>query len=270
MGLALARELDDKYYLANLTEFQGYLTRIQKDYSRAKEFSTESIGLFREMGDHWGIARGSANIGVVFYSQGKYPGAQKYFEEALAIYRNLADKPNLIGNLGYLGRISVLTANYVYAEELLEERLFFAKDSGLTQEIGTSTRDLAYLHLYEGNPASALALFRESLSLFDNGDEVDLGLSLAGIASAIFQLSPQNAEHAAQLLGSAQFVIDSIGIDNLPYEKGQITKTMIALQEHLGEANYQKFSSQGKAMTLDAAVALVQKMTDEFGPSYDA
>jgi predicted ATPase/class 3 adenylate cyclase/DNA-binding XRE family transcriptional regulator len=259
MGLSMAREMNDKFLLANTIEFQGSLASIQKDYVRAQEFSNECITLFREMGNHWGSARALGNIGLVLYLQGDYQGAQKYLEEALAIHRNIADKNNLITVLGILGQISALTAEYVQAEELLEEKLFFAKDSGWTQEIGTCTRDLAYLNLYEGNPASALALFRESLSLLEKWDRVGIFLSILGIASAIFQLSPQNAEHAAQLLGSAQLAVDPIGIDNLPYEKEQITKTLKALPAYLGEADYRKFESRGKAMTLEAAMVLAQK-----------
>ena len=262
-GLAMAREVNDQYGLANLTEFRGNLARIQQDYFRAQELSNEAIRLFREMGNYYGIARGLGNIGLVFYSQGDYPGAQKYFEEALAIYRNIADKSNLIFLLGYLGRIFTLTAKYVQARELFEEGLSLAKDRGSTQQIGSYTRDLAYLELYEGNPTSALALFRESLPLFESSDEAGIALSIAGIASAIFQLSPQNAEHAAQLLGSSQFVIDRIGIDSLPYEKEQITKTLIAVLAYLGEADYQEFTSQGKAMTLEVAIALAQKVAHE-------
>jgi len=260
-GLAMAREVNDQYGLANLTEFRGNLARIQQDYFRAQELSNEAIRLFREMGNYYGIARGLGNIGLVFYSQGDYPGAQKYLEEALAIYRNIADKSNLIFLLGYLGRIFTLTAKYVQARELFEEGLSLAKDRGSTQQIGSYTRDLAYLELYEGNPTSALALFRESLPLFESSDEAGIALSIVGIVSALFQLSPQNAEYAAQLLGWTQSVIDTIGIDNLPYEKEQITKTSIVVQKHLGEANYQKFSSQGKGMTFDAAISLAQKMT---------
>ena len=260
MALAMTRELSDKFVLANTVEWQGQLASTQKDYSRAQEFSNECIRLFREMGNQWGVARALGNLGTVLYVQGDYYGAQNHFEEALAIYRKIADKPGLIIILESLGQISALTAKYVEAEELLQESLFFAKDSASTQQIGTCTSDLAYLNLYQENPASALALFRESLPLLiENGDEAGISLNLAGIASAIFQLSPQNAEYAAQLLGSAQSVIDRIGIDNLSYEKEQISNTLIAVRGYLGEGDYQKFSSQGKALTLDAAIALAQK-----------
>ncbi|HET9909755.1 MAG TPA: tetratricopeptide repeat protein, partial [Anaerolineales bacterium] len=263
MGLPVAKELNNKYSLANLTEFWGYLARFQKDYSRALEFSKESIRLFREMGNRWGVARGLENIGLVLYSQADYQAAQKYLEESSAIYRNLADRPNLIGVLGFLGKISALTANYQQAEELFQERLFFAKDSGWAHDLGICSRDLAYLDLYQGNPASALALFRESLQRFDKSDEAEISLSIAGIASAIFQLSPQNAEYAAQLWGSVQMLMERIGVDNLRYEKEQITKTLNAVRKHLGEASYQKFVSQGKAMSLVQALSYALEGIDE-------
>ena len=263
IGLSLAWEVNDRIGLANLTEIRGYLARIQKAYSRALEFSNESIRLFREIGDYYGIARGLGNIGWVFYLQGDYHGAQKYLEEALAIYRNFADKPNSIWVLGYLGRIAVLNANYGQASELFEEELFLAKDSGLRQRIGTCTRELAYLHLYEGNPASALAFFRESLSFIEMEDKVEISLCLAGIASAIFQLSPQHAEHAAQLLGWAQSMIDKIGIDNLPYEKEQITKALIAVREQLGSRAFESAFAEGQKMSLDEALNLALKTVQE-------
>lgn len=263
MGLAIARKLNNKIAIANTLQWQGLLAVEQKDYSRAQEFANEAIGLFREMGEHWGLARSLGVIGSVFYWQGDYAEAQRYFEEALAICRNLATRPNLIEVLGHLGQISALTAKYAQAEELLQERLFFEKDSGWAPDIEVCTTDLAYLHLYEGNPAPALALFRESLSLFENADKVRIAVGILGIASALFQSSPQNAEYAAQLLGSVQSVIDTIGIESLPYEKEQIMKTWIAVQDRLGEVNFEKCSSRGKAMTFDAAIALAQKVTDE-------
>ncbi len=263
MGLAIARKLNNKIALGNTLQWQGLLAVEQKDYSRAQESANEAIGLFREIGEHWGLARSLEVIGSVFYWQGDYAEAQRYFEEALAIYRNLAARPNLIHVLGYLGQISALSARYVQAEESLQERLFSEKDSGWAPAIEVCTTDLAYLHLYEGNPAPALTLLRESLSLFENADKVRIAVSIAGVASGLFQSSPQKAEYAAQLLGSAQSVIDRIGIDNLPYEKEQITKTLIAVREHLGEVNFQKFCSRGRAMTLDAAIASAQDMIDK-------
>jgi predicted ATPase/class 3 adenylate cyclase len=269
MGLSVAREVNDKhnvdnlreFHLANLTEFRGYLARVQKDYSRAREFSKESIRLFRELGNHWGIARGLENTGLVCYSQGNYDEAQKQLEESLTIYRSIADKPNTMGVLGFLGQISALTAKYERAEVLLEESLFLAKDRGWTQDIRTYTRDLAYLKLYQGNSASALALFRESLTLFENSDEAEMSFHIAGIASAIFELSPQHAEHAAKLLGSVQLILDET--ENLPYTKEQINKTLKAVRACLGEVDYQRFASQGKAMLLDDVIALAKQVTYE-------
>jgi len=263
MTLAIARELNDKYVVAHVIEWQGQLARMRKDYSRAQEFSNESIRLFHEMGNYWGIALASGNIGLVFYAQGDYPKAQKYLEDALAIYRKIADKPSLIFVLGYLGRISALTTKYAQSEELLQERLFLAKDSGWTRRIGAGTKDLAYLRLYKGNPHSALALFRESLSLFESRDEVRIALCLAGIASALFQLSPKNAEFAAQLLGSAQSVIYTIGIDNLPYEKGQITTTLKVVRESLDDAAFASAFAEGKKISLDEALDLALKTVEE-------
>jgi predicted ATPase/class 3 adenylate cyclase len=263
MGLPLARESNDKYSLANLTEFWGYLARLQKDHSRALEFSKESMRLFREMGNQWGMARSLENIGLVLYSQADYQAAQKYLEESSAIYRNLADRPNLIAVLGFLGQIFALTANYQEAEELFQERLFLAKDSGRAHDIGTSTRDLAYLHLYQGNPPSALALFRESLQLVDKSDDAEISLSIAGIASGLFQISPQNAKDVAQLLGSVQLTMERVQLDNLPYEEEQISKTLDAVQACLGEADYQKLASHGKAMLLEDAIGLAKRIAYE-------
>lgn len=256
---SIARELDDKYLLANIAEFQGALASIQKEYSRAQEFSSECIKLFRELGNHWGVARALGNIGLVLYLQRDYQRAKRHLEEALAIHRNIADKNNLITIIGLLGQISALSANYGQAAEFMEENLLLAKDRGWPQKIGICTRDLAYLHLYQGDPVPALALFMESLSSFQNDDPDEIGLTIVGIALALFHLSSQNAERAAQLLGSTQSIIDEIGLDNLLYEEPQIAKTSNAIRKHLGEARYRKLESQGKAMTLEAAVALAQE-----------
>jgi len=262
MASSMAKEMNDMYLLAVTIELQGDLAEIQKDYFRAQEFAYECLKLFREMGNQSGVARASGRKGFFHYLLGDYDAAQKYFEEALTIHRSIADRPSSTLVYGRLGRLAALTGKYIQAEELFEQKLFLAKYRGRTQEIGTCIKDLAYLHLYRENPASALPLLRESLSLFEDWDEVGISLSLAGIASAIFQLSPRNANPAAQLLSLAQRVIDSIGIDNLTYEKGQITKTLIAVRAYLGEADYQKFVSEGNAMTLDAAITLAQEVAD--------
>jgi predicted ATPase/DNA-binding XRE family transcriptional regulator len=260
MGLSMAREMSDKFLLANTLEFQGALASIRKDYSRAQAFSNESITLFRELGNQWGIARALGNIGLVLYLQEDYQEAKRYLEEALEIHRGIADRNNLITVLGLLGKISALLGKYGQAEEWFEEKLSFAIDRGWTQEIATCTRDLAYLNLYQENPISSLALFRESLSLLEMWDHIGIYLNITGIASALFQNSSQNAEHAAQLLGSAQLIIDSTGIDNLPYEKEQITKSWEAISAYLGEGNYQKFLFRGKDLTLEAAIALAKSL----------
>ncbi|KYK35208.1 MAG: hypothetical protein AYK19_10965 [Theionarchaea archaeon DG-70-1] len=155
----------------------------QGNYTEAKKYYKESLGLFEKLEDKDGIAASLHQLGNLHYLQGNYKEAEKLYKESLDIKKNLGDTAGIARSLHQLGRIHEVRGEYAEAETLYKESLDIAKNLGDTAGIASSLHQLAMIHQVRGEYAEAETLYKESLDILKNlGDT-------AGIARSLHQLA---------------------------------------------------------------------------------
>ncbi len=101
-AIALYKEIDYKSGLAWTYNQIGELTRLSKDYSRAREAYNKSLAICRETGNRRREAIALLNLSYVALYQGEYEQAEIYALEGLALLRELKLKYHSVIGLAML------------------------------------------------------------------------------------------------------------------------------------------------------------------------
>lgn len=158
-SLAIRRELEDKWGVADTLFCLGFLAFDQGDYASARPTFEESLEIRRKLKDERGVADSLLGVGYVALNQGDYASARPAFEESLAIRWELGDKRGIAHSLGGLGYIAIDETNYASARSYLEEAIAIYQEAGDKRGIASSLERFAALHVVEGKAEQAAQLW---------------------------------------------------------------------------------------------------------------
>jgi tetratricopeptide (TPR) repeat protein len=72
--------------------YQGDVARDQGDSSAARSLYEQGLAIFRELDDRWGIAGTLADLGGLAREQGDYPTAHSMYRESIKLFQELDHK----------------------------------------------------------------------------------------------------------------------------------------------------------------------------------
>jgi non-specific serine/threonine protein kinase len=240
----------------------------------------ESLALFRDLGDKFNIGLALIGVGQMAERRGDYQAARQVYEESLGIYRELGDKWGTSGALYCLGSAALGQRDYVGARSILEESLAVARELGSPGQIAEVLENLGRAACFLGDYAGAHARYNESLVLFrELGDQYGSALCLADLAGVLVVagmttrkapvrsskgqgkaegIALELAIRAAQALGAAQALLDSIGVQLDPMGQELFNSYRAAARTRLGARAFARAWAAGRAMELEQAVAWAQ------------
>jgi predicted ATPase len=142
------------------------LAREQADYGTAQSLFEESLAIFRELEDRWGIANALQNLASVAIVRGDHDRAAALLQESLALWREPADTWGRAIALGLLGRLAQRQGDYGRATALHEQSLSLFREAGEIWGLARFLNSLGHLAYEQGDLERATRLGRESLPLF--------------------------------------------------------------------------------------------------------
>ncbi len=232
----------------------GKLAWEQGDHASARASHEESLRLHRQMGNEPGIALSLNNLGLVALYEGDYASATALYEESLMLWRELGDKKGTASSLHNLGLVALYQGDYARAEVFFEESLSLSRELGDKWVVATALNNLGLMALHQGDHERASELQKESLSLRrelgDRGGIAECLEGLSGIAAAQGESS-----RAARLWSAAEAVRETIGAPPPPGHRSLYETYLAAARARTDEATWEAARSEGRAMTLDEAVA---------------
>jgi predicted ATPase/DNA-binding SARP family transcriptional activator/tetratricopeptide (TPR) repeat protein len=257
-ALAIGREIDDKYVIANVLDYLGNIYTTQGDYTAARAASDESVAVFLETNNRWMSSRPLGNLGLICYQQRDYEAARSYLQAGLEIYREIGDKANIAFMLETLGDIDRIQGNYLHAGVLYEESLVIRRRMGDEFSIAILLANLGNISLQQGNLLQAITRFEESLGTAKKTTKrAQIWICLTGfVGLAIVKRQP---EFAARLLGVLDNTLKSIGTKLAPVHQIDHTRNLAAVRAQLDEATFTAAWATGRQMHLDEAVAVALK-----------
>jgi predicted ATPase/class 3 adenylate cyclase len=175
-------------------------------------------------------------------------------EDGLRLFRELDHKAGTVLGLNTLGELARLEGDYASAGQFYEECLTLSIETDNKQREAISLANLSYVAYHEGNYNQAIDYGKKALSLFKSLQlEHAIAIALAMVVGPIG--ASGNPRLAARLLGASDAQLEIMGASIQLQDKCEIDRYKNAIREQLGEAEFNKAWSEGRAMSLEEAVA---------------
>jgi predicted ATPase len=250
---------------ARVVEAAGGVTYWMGDFAAARRWYEECLEIRRGLGDRPGIAEATYNLsfahGIAPPPQQDIATATRLLEEARDMFQELGDRGGVAKALWGLATAAYQIESWERAAELAAETvgLFRELDDrfGLAWALHLQGLGLAILHRSE----EARPVLREALGMFlDVGDRSALGLLIGDLA--IVAGSEGDRERAIRLAGAAVAVEDEVGT-GLLFSSAGIAERVRELEGLLPKQQAERIYAEGKAMSVDQAVAYAREGVEE-------
>jgi len=175
-------------------------------------------------------------------------------QDGLALFWELDDKPGITRALNVLGELSRMVGDYDHAEVVYKECLALSRQIGDKQRAGVMLSNLSYVAMHQGDYVRAEALIRESLTItVELNTKYFTGLCIAMLAGPVS--ANGQPERAVRLLGASEGILLSLGASLQPADQIEIDCYLADIRAKLDEKIYREAWSQGRAMSIEDAVA---------------
>ena len=264
-SLVLFRFLEDKRGQAAATT---WLCVNNNDLELSKSFVLEGLKLYREMGDLTSIANCLSLLAVRAIWGGEFSSAILWLDEAMAIYHQLKNEKGAANLIGDYGLLYYWLGDYEKAESYYDESIIAWKKID-NVPVDWLNVHMAYTKLRQDQIANAIDWFILSAKGFQKASNV-IGFvyTVEGLAS--LYVSQAQYRRAAHLFAWADAMRDQIGDHRPPVEQASVERDFAVIHSKLNDADFQKLSAEGRAMTTEQAIALALegKIDSQEGSSY--
>jgi len=273
----------------------GALAKAQGDYTRAWALHEEALAARRKLGDQVAIAASLGNLGAVARSQGDRTRAAAFHEQALAAARQSEDKWTIATCLLNLGHLAYECADYTKAAALCGEALTLKRELGDTLGTALALYNLAHTPFRRGEYERAACLYAECLALMRGlGDKLRIAGAALSLGTALCRLGEHSravvvlregiklsrdigardalsegldnmaelvsaqgrSGQAARLAGAAEALRELVRKPIPPADRAEYETLMLNLRAALGDEVFAAVWAEGRALSLDEAVAL--------------
>jgi predicted ATPase/class 3 adenylate cyclase len=226
----------------------------QGDHHVLRAAAEEALAIYRQLGDARGIVNMLNELGVEAVMTRDPARARLFYAEALAISSELASPRRIAdSNIG-LGLVALLDNDRAGSREYVEQA--DRRYRAVPDQFGlvTSQLLLGWLDRLAGNVDRARARYAESLALArETGDVSSTSLALVGFAD--LAIAEGATERAARLTAAADELREQFWGMSLAFEMLESVDPREAARAALSEEVYLRAQEEGRAMTIDQAIA---------------
>ena len=238
----------------------GFLEHRHGDSIGARALLEESLSIATEAQDAQIMGLALEYLGDVVSSQGDHATASSMLERSVAIWRALNNSGELGRTLILLGEVELLQARYIQAQELLEESVALIRAAGTRNGLAWSQRRLAQAIAGQGDYRPAVALSQASLALnVELGDRQGVAGSLAALAAVA--AAQGQVQRAARLYAAVEALVEAMARPLISYDLVAWQRDVAVLRATLDPAALATLWAEGRAMTMDQAIAEAQAIS---------
>jgi predicted ATPase/class 3 adenylate cyclase len=242
--------------VAALTALGG-LTYWQVDVPDVRRAYEEALTIARELGDRWAVAEGVYNLSFAHVLEGDFPGAVALVEEARTMFEELGSRRGIADTTGVLAIVARLEGDLPRARVLAEESLRLSRGSGDRFGTTDSLHVLGRTALAEGDLTTAGSVFLEALANNEQvGNRTGMGIVLDNLAAKAS--AEGNHLRALRLAGASAAIKEAAG-GHAPPPLIDLPDPREAARGTLGDATVQAAWEEGRAMTLEQALAYARQ-----------
>jgi tetratricopeptide (TPR) repeat protein len=257
-GLEVARKAQDAVSQIYLLYALGRVHLGAGDGERARELYSEALDLSQQVGERWM----AMNVLVALSYVSKDVDAGPALEEMVGVLRQTGNRMMQIVWLRQLAHRRRLEGDLEGAKRAVDEALEIVREER-TPEANVLGQYILASHLDEAERdySGALREFRNGLSAaHSRGSEWETTFGLTGVARMLAHTGEN--ERAALLLGASAAMQEKVGMHPQGPRAEALRKVIEVLGNALGEVELQRLRAEGRAMSLNEAVALATEATN--------
>lgn len=251
----LYRQLGDKRMLARTLCTLGMSKALLGNPEAAYTVAEEALALAREVGDKITVGGALTNIaGVVAVTQHDLDGVRSYGEEGIQLLREAGSRW-LLGMIlfGY-GSFAMLQGYYEEARSHFEESLDLFTELRDRHRIAMIHSEFAHLDRRQGHFAQAKLLYRETIREWQKiGHRAAVAHQLESFA--FIAKAQEEDQRAAKLFGAAEILRENPILPMNPMEQIEYDREVNDLRANMDEVTFAKAWAEGRAMTMEQAIA---------------
>jgi predicted ATPase len=232
----------------------GCQASCQGDWPRAREYYEQSLARFRAAGYQRGIAYVLGTLASGAAARDDYTRAMALATESLALFRELRDKSGIAHVLGVLGQVALARKDYQQAGALFEESLLLSQEQQRQDMVPAALLLLGQLAHVQGDDRRATTRYHESLRVLRSASiALGVGDCLEGLAGA--EAGAGRPERAARLFGAAEALPKVRHMNVWLVNRTFYKRDLATVHAQLDEATFAAAWAEGRAMTLEQAIA---------------
>jgi tetratricopeptide (TPR) repeat protein len=235
----------------------GGLAYWQEDVPTFRRAYEEALAISREIGDRAAEAEGIYNLAYAPAYEGGLPEAVGMFEESRRMFEELGILRGVADSLWILGISARLEGDLPRSRALAEESRELHREAGDRFGVTDALHTLGRVALAQGDLATAASSFLEAL---DNDELVGNRTGMAIVLDNLAGKAGAEGRHlrALRLAGASEAIKESAG-GHAPPPLIDLPDPREAAREALGEAAVAAAWEEGRAMTLDQALAYARQ-----------
>jgi tetratricopeptide (TPR) repeat protein len=252
--LTLGRESGDQVAVAYALAQLGYVAHAVGDFARAEALSEESVELSRQVGDDACLANALFVQSVMLQGQAQYERAREVIEEGLMVARRCGAAVIMAAVLSQLARCVIGLGDLDRAVALCEALATIRREFGDRYGLEHCNRILTRIAQLKGDATWGETLARDNLVYYrDIGAEGHLATVLDSLAWVA--RTHGDPRRAIRLFAAAEARRDALGKWLQAEVRGERDAELALARTSLGEDAFAAAWAEGRAMTLEQAVA---------------
>jgi predicted ATPase/DNA-binding SARP family transcriptional activator len=219
---------------ANTLRWAGTLADDQGDYAVAREFLTDSQGIFQQLGDKTGEATVLRMLGQVLRNEGSFDRSREVFEASLEMHRELGNL-NEMGVLHRnLGNVAFDQGNDPVAKVHYEDSLKLHRETGDKIGISHALNNLGIMKFQAQDMDGAKDSYEECIEIYEElGSENSVATTLNNLGIVYFR--KKEFDKAREIYSRSVAINQSLG------EKITLNRTLYNLGNvELFDGNFQQ------------------------------
>jgi tetratricopeptide (TPR) repeat protein len=231
----------------------GGLVYWQEDIPAFRRAYEEALMIARELGDRSAEAEGIYNLAYAPAYEGDLVTSSAMFEESRVMFESLGLRQGVADTLWVLGIIARLEGDLPKSRTLAEESLRLHREMGDRFGATDALHTLGRTAFAQDDLATAEESFLEALA---NDEEVGNRTGMAIVLDNLAAKSRVDGQHlrALRLAGASEAIKEAAG-GHAPQTLIDLPDPREAARETLDEAAVEAAWEEGRAMTLDQALA---------------
>jgi tetratricopeptide (TPR) repeat protein len=235
----------------------GGLAYWQEDVPAFRSAYEEATAVARDLGDPSMEAEALYNMAYAPAYEGDLDTAVLMFEKAQAMFEGLGNRRGVADVLWVLGIIARLRGNLPESRRLGERSLELHRETGDLFGVTDALHTVGRTALAQGDLATAASSFLEALG---NDERVENRTGMAIVMDNLAAKASAEGQHLRALrLGGASEAIKEAAGGHAPPALIDLPDPRVAARAVLGDAAVDAAWEEGRAMTLDQAVAYARE-----------